>query len=193
MALRSHPRQTANPVDHVDVSEVRRNLEFDAYVVPRVSAQIPAIRLMVTWVKSHPINSWTDAPKVFSAQERISKGPLQVSAWRSGRIKHSNDWGGLGWEDRSGSKCFYRRGCNKYFWSGKLNFEKWEINFVAMVSLSLLNFLLYPFCCLDKVVNVKTIQSRRKYGEYLNSSLMQKSFLNTIIKKIITLIRPHKM
>lgn len=167
--------------------------KFDAYVVPRVSAETSAVTLMVTWVKSHPINCWADAPKVFSAQERISKGPLQVSAWRSGRTKYSNDWRDLGWEDRSWSKCFYRRGCNKYFWSGKLNFKKWEINFVAMVSLSLSNFLLYPFCCLDKVVNVKTIHSRRNYGEYLNCSLMHRSFLNTIVKKIIILIRWHKM
>ena len=35
-------------MDQVDVSEVRRNLEFDAYVVPRVSAETSAIRLMVT-------------------------------------------------------------------------------------------------------------------------------------------------
>lgn len=61
------------------------------------------------------------------------------------------------------------RGGNKYFWNDKLDFEKWKIYFVVMVSLFFLNFMFCSFCCLDKKLNVKIeiIYIRRRYGDYL--------------------------
>lgn len=56
------------------MTEVRRNLEFDRYVVPRVTAQLFATWTVVTRIKSYSIYSWTEASKIFSAQDRISKG-----------------------------------------------------------------------------------------------------------------------
>lgn len=50
-------------------------------VVTRVTAEKLAIRMMVTWlVTFHLELDW--GPKVFSAQNEIIQGTLQVSAWR---------------------------------------------------------------------------------------------------------------